>query len=353
VARATGLGLGQVSSKGAAVTGAAPVNASNRVQQEPVWDPFGRRQKLTREEVVPAYRQVVAVPGWFLKLSVGLAALCMAATVIGLAIGAETFGAAFILPTVAFSMIFAVAGYLNGQNVEEEKKYFRLAERKGWAFRRVQEDKNQVGVPKEHEYLSALVRPRPGQLIPMVPKAQFWGVTTARKTGDEIPFWMVAGDIATFDKSRTRSTIAQSVPHETGSAGNSGVTYTVLVAYDLNRDSGIRAQLLAETPGLDSRRDVQTESVQFNRTFHISILNGPDDAGSKQNLLRLLTPATQDVMLQLWEAFRAQFIFNGPTVFMSGYFSMMTRDEAVLEAHIDELLDAFAQAAMSFKHYAE
>ena len=170
-----------------------------------------------------------------------------------------------------------------------------------------------------------------------------------------MPFWMVVGRAETYDASRNRSTIAKDIPREAGSEGNQGITYTILTAYNLDRDSGIRAQLVAEAPKMDSRRDIQTESSHFNRIYHISIIKraGSDSTDDKQELLRLLTPATQDVMLGLWQRYRAQFLFDGATVYMSGYFSIMSDDSAVILAHLDELLEAFAQAAQSFKRYAE
>lgn len=313
-----------------------------------MWDPFGRTQFHKRDSVVARHRQIVAVPSWVIKYSAVGAAISILGLVLGLVFGYEALGLAFMVPTFVFSIILAFANYLNGENVEAEKRYLRLAERKDWAYRRVIEDKQHVGVPDSHDYLQVLVKPRLGQLIPMVPKAQYWG-----RSAKGIPFWMIVGDIDTFDKSRTRSTIVQSVPRDAGDKGNRGVTYTFIVAYDLDRDSGIRAQLLAEVPGLDSRRDLQTESIQFNRTYNISLLKSAEHVKCKQKLLQVLTPATQDVMLQLWDDYRAQFVFNGPTVFMGGYFSVMNTDDAVLEAHFDELLDACAEAALSFKLYAE
>lgn len=313
-----------------------------------MWDPFGRNQSNSRDDVVPTHRQIVAVPSWIFKYSAIGGSISILGLVAGLALGFESIGLFFLTPAIGFAIILAVAAMLNGQDMEAERRYLRLAERKGWAYRRVVEGKQHVGIPPEHDYLQVLVKPRLGQLMPMVPKAQYWGESVKG-----IPFWMSVGDIDTFDKSRTRSTIAQSVPREAGDKGNRGVTYTFIVAYDLDRDSGIRAQLVAEVPGLDSRRDVQTESIEFNRIYNISILESFKHIASRQKLLQLLTPATQDVMLRLWEDYRAQFVFNGATVFMGGYFSVMNSDDAVIEAHFDELLEACSEAAMSFKHYAE
>lgn len=329
-----------------------------------VWDPFGRERYLERAHVAKPLKPPIKLPDWAKKLLgkladlMGLAVLFGVLSLFVILFFSKEWAALVGVSSIVGGGLISVIHHLLGDNSHLLfERYRNLAKQKNWAFAIVTKDQEgrHKAFPPGYTFLRPLTLPRLGQPLPLIPVAEFWGKTDQTA----VPFWMVVGSAGTYDSSRTRSTIAKNIPRKAGNEGSRGVTFTVLTAYDLDRDSGIRAQLVAEAPKMESRRDIQTESSQFNRIYNISVLEGArggsnqSDAAGKQNLLQLLTPATQDVMLRLWEKYRAQFVFDGATVYMSGYFSIMSDEDAVILAHFDELLEAFAEAVQSFKQYVE
>ena len=127
-----------------------------------------------------------------------------------------------------------------------------------------------------------------------------------------------------------------------------------MIAYQLERDTGIVATLLAEALDRDGWLDAKTESSEFNSRFKIAV---EPSHGSVEDpslaLLRALTPATQATLIALDERYRLQVMLDGDTVFFSGTDRIMDEDEAVIGMHFAELVDQFGKAAVSFKHYVE
>lgn len=194
--------------------------------------------------------------------------------------------------------------------------------------------------------IAPLLRPRLGQPMGVEINGLFWG-----KTATGIPFWMGAGmmelNLVLAGKSMKSD--------RRGNSGNHGQVITLAVAYRLNRDTGIEAALTAETFKRDAFMDLKTESSEFNDAFHISIradsARKGDDA--KLALLSVLTPATQTRLLDLAARYKAQFMVANDVVYMSGYEMINVHKPAKIAPVLETIVGEFAEAATSFKHYAE
>ena len=184
---------------------------------------------------------------------------------------------------------------------------------------------------------------RLGASIPLILQHEIWGQT---KSG--IPFWMglslnASRAFAGGPKANVRVDPGQS----------HGEVAMFVVAYKLDRDTGIRAEIMPEfvTAKGPLDRDIKTESVEFNRKFNIRLRE--DDGAGKMDLLRVLSPATQVVFIGLADAYAARAIIDGDTVFFGGYRNFQTTDDRALQALLTQAVDDFAEAATAFKTYAE
>ena len=194
--------------------------------------------------------------------------------------------------------------------------------------------------------IAPLLRPRPGQPMGVEINGLFWGETA---TG--IPFWMGAGMMEMNLVLAGRS--MKSDRH--GNTGNHGQVITMAMAYRLNRDTGIEAALTAETFKRDAFTDLKTESSEFNDAFHVSIRADSATQGEQGRLalLSVLTPATQTRLLDLAARYKAQFMVANDVVYMSGYEMINVHEPERIAPILETVVGEFADAATSFKHYAE
>lgn len=197
--------------------------------------------------------------------------------------------------------------------------------------------------------LRSMMMLRFGGSIPLVLTHELWG-----KTGADVPFWMglsIHGSQAFLGGPKAAAQI-----DATSSLGDVAM---FVVAYRLDRDTGLRVEILPEFASaigpLD--RDIKTESVEFNRFYNIRLtLNDGAPVVEQQataSLLRVLTPALQVVLIGLAERYAARVIIDRETVFFGGYRNMQTTDETALGALLQTAIDDFADAATAFKTYAE
>jgi hypothetical protein len=317
-----------------------------------VWDPFAGTMPFERKQVrVP--ERGISVPAWIRTL---LGLLCIAAAGAILLAFVWRPAAWFGVPALAIS-VGALMGldHLAGTRDRREWLFYRLAEHNGWAFRPLKPEMtfgrgarkvrsvDPLSV-RVYQQIPELCRSRPGQMIPLQFQAMFWG----RIDGD-MPFWM---GIQQYEVDATFATEALKTDgfDRRGAQGN---LYNMALSYDLERDTGIRASLLAEPFDRDGWRDIKTESVEFNRRFSISLRAQGSDGDGQLALLRALSPATQAILIDLHDRYQAQFVIDGNTVHMAGYDRIMSDDDTVVAQHFDQLVHQFAQAATSFKRYAE
>lgn len=209
-----------------------------------------------------------------------------------------------------------------------------------------------VELPKDHpmhrvrERVSPLFRPKVGRVTIYELDAFFWG-----KTQDEIPFWMAMG-VMSSDMTLAAKPLKTD---KYGNTGNQAYMIQMLCAYRLDRDTDIRARLLHESVLGQSWTDFQTESVEFNRQFNISVAEAGKGASQSQDqaLLQALSPATQATLIELKKRYDVQVIIDGDTVFYSGWDQLNSTDFSIFSEHIKTITETFAESSVSFKQYVE
>lgn len=190
---------------------------------------------------------------------------------------------------------------------------------------------------------------RVGGSIPLVVSSEMWGTSPAG-----IPLWLGAAAL--------QSAAFFGGPKQDRSVGPEtiyGNTVMMVAGYRLERDTGIRVLIMPEfvTAIGPLDRDIKTESVEFNSRFNIrmSMIDGetavPDAATA--DLLRVLTPAFQTTLIDLADRFAARVIVDRDTVFFAGYQNLRALEPDQLTELVKSAVDRFAEAAISFKHYAE
>ena len=88
-----------------------------------------------------------------------------------------------------------------------------------------------------YKTIPELFAPRPGQPLALTIEAEFWG-----ETGNGIPFWMGVREME-MGTSLAAGALKSDVH---GNSDNQGALLMMVAAYTLDRDTGIRASLLAE-----------------------------------------------------------------------------------------------------------
>lgn len=321
-----------------------------------MWDPF-RGEVAFRQDSAPPPKPGLRVPGG-VKSALGL--LCIAS--------APLLLAGIVWPDVALfggvpMLVVSVLGLMSidflGRTAGARAwRYAEIARERGWAYEatdvRPVARRGRSGsatgptagrlADPAHARIAPLLAARPGQPIPLFIEAQYRG-----RTRGGVPFWLGLQEIeadATLGAAAMRRDAH-------GNAAPRGVVLTMVAGYDLDRDTGIRARLTAQGP-IAARGDQSTGAVVFDRLFDVVVERPADGgAGARLALLRTLTPAMQTTLIDLAARYRAQVLIDGPTVFFAGYDRVMSEDPAVIAATVGAIVDAFAEAAVSFKIYAE
>lgn len=317
-----------------------------------IWDPFVGTLPFERQKVAQP-GEGVKLPGW---INTMLVLLAIAAAI-------AIFVAFFWRPAAWFgipALAISVGGLIGGDTLaktagKRDWLFFRLAEKNGWAFHLIEPQMRARRGSRSHrpvdpfaarvyQKIPQLCRSRPGQLIPLQFQAMFWGGT---KT--DIPFWLG------LQQYEVDATLAVEAIKKDGFGGRGlqGKLFNMAIAYNLERDTGIRAHLLAEPFDRDGWRDIKTESVEFNRRFKIAIADDRVGDGGQLALLRALTPATQSVLIDLHDRYQAQLVIDGATIYLAGHDRVMSDEDDVVAARFGALVEQFAEAAVSFKHFAE
>ncbi|MEM7567936.1 MAG: hypothetical protein AAF321_11965, partial [Pseudomonadota bacterium] len=185
-----------------------------------------------------------------------------------------------------------------------------------------------------------LMRARLGQPIMTRIDAVFRGHAASRRV--ERPFWLGLSS-ANVNASLGTASVRRDAH---GGAGTSGLGFTLCAAFPLERDTGVRAAILAEAFG--DGKDVDTESSAFNDAFSLRLTEG-DEAG----LIRALTPAAQTTLLDLKERYGTQAVLDGDTLWLTGVERLMGVNEERVAELLDRVVSDFADAAVALTRYAE
>ncbi len=336
-----------------------------------LWDPFSGE--------IPFHQQSVRKPGKGMEIP----GFIRSFGGILLLLGLITCLAAFIyrdalwlgVPCLCFGLaIIFGADHLNKTDANLDWLLFKLAKQHGWAFEllpTVRADQQATmssrasssqgnthlaanrkvdpRIGKIHERVGDLLTMKIGRITMVDFRAIYRG-----NSRDALPFWMALG-VLKSDMTLAASSLKRD---RYGNEGSQAFLFQMLCAYRLDRDTGIRVRLLHEGITGESRTDFQTESVEFNRQFNISIAdksgNPPEDVETQHHaLLQALTPATQATLIDLKERYDVQLVIDGDTVFYAGWDKLNTTNFDIIDQHIHTMTEAFADSALSFKHYIE
>jgi hypothetical protein len=329
--------------------------AADGASPRSVWDPFRGSVPFRQDTATPPDPGWRA-PGW-LKSALGLLCLASAPVLLSGLIWRDV--ALFVgVPMIVVSVLGLMAIDHLGRNAGARAwRYAEIARERGWAYeatvrrarprgRREHATGPTAGrlADPAHAPIAPLLAARPGQPIPIFIEAQYRGTTRG-----SIPFWLGLQEIeadATLGAAALRRDAH-------GNHGRRGVVLTMVAGYDLDRDTGIRALVTAQGP-IAARADEATGAIAFDRLFDVVIERPAEDgASARLALLRTITPALQTTLIDLAARYRAQVLIDGRTVFFSGYDRLMSEDPAVIAGTVGVIVEAFAEAAVSFKTYAE
>lgn len=347
----------------------------DKASPSPMWDPF-RGPVPFHQDSVQRPAKGMKVPGFVRSLGgillLGGLLLCVVAIVYRDALWLG-------LPGLCIGMliIFAI-DHVTKVDDQIDWLLHQVAKRNNWAFECLRQVKAEVlpdiGLPlhdaksverdnrhlaemrvrdprvrQVHARVGDLLKPKVGRVTMVDFNAVFRGQSRA-----SVPFWMMMSMVQS-DMTLAAAPFKQDAY---GQQGHHAYMLQMICAYQLDRDTGIRARLLHESVTGESRKDFQTESVDFNRLFNISLAdvagNLPEDADMQhQALLQALTPATQATLIDLKTQYDVQVVIEGDTVFYAGWDRLNTMDFDIISQHIHAITEAFAESAMSFKRYVE
>ncbi|MEL6889069.1 MAG: hypothetical protein AAFO86_10220 [Pseudomonadota bacterium] len=307
-----------------------------------VWDPISGQAIATK----PTEAQVTTHPLAGLVRMLTLPMLIVCLTGFGVAVFSETWMFHGIAAATVGFVFILLGSKLTGEEDNRRTRIMNAAHAGGHL--------GGTALPKPKiaqlaGRIKSLLVLRAGASIPLVLEHEIWG--TAR--GD-IPFWMglsLVQSQAFFGGPKANVRSGPDTTH--------GEMAMFVVAYQLNRDTGIHAEIMPEftTAKGPFDLDVKTESAQFNNRFNIRLREEDGQAVGKGvgsvALLRVLTPATQVTLLELSDTYAARVIVDRDVVFFGGYRNFQTTDGAALQQLLSQAVEDFATAATSFKTYAE
>ncbi|MEP1931970.1 MAG: hypothetical protein ABJJ37_11880 [Roseibium sp.] len=338
-----------------------------------MWDPFVGEVDFHQQSVANP-REGIEIPDFFRSLA---GVLVLAGFVICF-VGIFYRDALWLgVPSLCIGLVGLLGiDHLNNKDGKIRWLLYQLAEANRWAFEvlpstNLQKNealKRPANQPREngsarqpgeipmdprvrrvYDRVGDLLTGKVGRVTVLDIDAFFWGET--RKS---VPFWMAIG-VVQADMTLAAPSLKTDAY---GNTSNQAYMLQMLCAYRLDRDTGIRARLLHESVTGESRHDFQTESIDFNRKFNISIAdrkgNTPEDADAQyQALLQALSPATQATLIELKRKYDVQLVIDGDTVFYAGWDKVNSSDFSIVAEHIVTVTEAFAESAVSFKHFVE
>lgn len=350
------------------------------------WDPFEKQILAERQQVDPPQGRI-PVPAWVSTLAIISAVAGFVVLFSTFFIGGETITfTGIIIIAISFGMAFG-ADALRKDMEWERWILYRVAHDNDWSFRLVRHENGKDGlndptrrravwqvkhsvtsvtadsntadklaqfaddvggrertydplIAEAYRKIGHLMAARPGQPIPIDVSALYRG-----RTKDGVPFWMGAQLAKTVMVAANKALKTDA----RGNADGHGHGIALVLAFPLSRDTGIVADLLAEALW-DARKDIDTESTQFNDIFNIKLRSANH---SEAELLRVLSPATQTAMIDLAARYKTQFVISDDTIFMAGYDLVNIENPEALAEIVAQVVDDFASAATSFKTYAE
>lgn len=323
------------------------------------WDPVEGELPIETPDI-SGIRKGIVLPSFIRRIPPIAAVVAIIWTVVAASTTNE-FPVVPLFATVIFFAVMFLADKLENHEGRQMIRRVELARRKGWSYTGKLMERvmayQAVSISDGIERKATRVKSERAlaveTLVPELTKvqvgsfagAQFDGEFWGRSTEDGLPFWVAIGEMQ-MEAGLAADPNLRRDAH--GGKGGFGVFFSLLGAYKLDRKTGIRAAIRPENlfnrGALD--RDIKTESAEFNEAFHIS---GRGDAGKgapvDQDVLRILTPATQATMLDLLKRYHTiGFVVDDDVL----YF--MAQDKLVgTNAHPDRIDDLLADIIAEFE----
>ena len=276
--------------------------------------------------------------------------------------------------TTVIWAIFLGATHLENEDGRKTIRRVRLAKTKGWSYTgelmaRVREfqtvwksdgaDRDTRLVKSERALavearVPELTKVRFGAFVGAQFDGEFWGESGS----DGQPLWIAIGSMQMEAGLAFNSDLRQDA---FGGKGGYGQFFSLLGAYRIDRKTGVRAVIMPESifskGPLD--RDIKTESIEFNSAFNISGRYKDAETGGTDptlDVLRILTPATQDSMLTMLKRYHnVGFVLDDDILFFMAQDKLSGKN-ATPEG-IDTLLlnisEEFEAAKLGIKRYVE
>lgn len=336
------------------------------------WDPISGTIEVETPDI-STIRQGIAIPPVINRILLAAALLSILWVMVeGFTRDAFPFVAAAVT-TVVWGLFFGAA-QLENEEGRKTIRRVRLAESKGWSYTgelmaRVREFVSvgkSDGVDRETRLVKSeralavearvpeLTITRVGAFAGAMFDGEFWGESSR----DGLPFWFAIGAMnmeagLAFNSDLRRDAF--------GGEGGYGQFFSLLGAYRIDRKTGIRAVVMPEN--LFSKgpldRDLKTESVAFNRAFRISSRYKSEARSSADptlETLQVLTPATQDAMLEMRKRYHnTGFVLDDDILFFMAQDKLVGANAARdrIDALIVEIAEDFERAKFSLKRYVE
>ncbi|WP_349365605.1 MAG: hypothetical protein ABL311_11670 [Nitratireductor rhodophyticola] len=335
------------------------------------WDPFEGEISVETPDT-SSIRKGVALPIWLKRLPLPAALLALIWTMVAGFTGNSFPFAPVAVTTLAFGAIFLVEMLENADGRRLVRRV-RIARDRGWSYTgrflewQIErtpvrdseghyERRSQRVKPPRLEKIEAripeLTKARAGSFMGVRLDGEFWGDSRE----DSLPLWVAVGAM----QMEAGLGMREMRRDARGGKGGYGQFFSLLGAYRIDRKTGIRAVIRPESivnrGPLD--RDIKTESIQFNERFHVSgrPMTKRDSRDVTQEVLQILTPATQASMLDLAARFHnLGFIVEDDVLFFMAQDRLA--GENASEGGIDRLLpgmlEEFEAAKLSIRRYVE
>ncbi|MEM7566997.1 MAG: hypothetical protein AAF321_07165 [Pseudomonadota bacterium] len=309
------------------------------------WDPFEGEVRVA-QPASSGRAQGLDLPQWVQQLPVGLAVASF-----GWLFFAIFTDRPFVLPLVAvvvsFVLVFGIEHLVNAKGRRDDRRT-AFARSRGWSYDAERITPVAAGDgAKRSERLERIARARP-KLVSLRMgglDGEFWGYGE-----DGLPLWIA---VSAIPMNAAFAADARLRNDRFGGSGATGLLFSLVGAYQLGRDTGLRAAITpaGATDVLGFSRTLETESVAFNEAFRVTA--EPEDAAG---VLRLLSPATQTTLLDLLENYRRlALVVEGDTLFFRAEDRIVgknAQDEA-MDRLLPTMLAQFEQAKLTFKRYVE
>lgn len=331
------------------------------------WDPIKGSIDVATDDI-SNIRKGIAVPQWLKQASL-IGALLGIVWVMAAGIWTGDFPFVAVGATTMLWALFLGVEHLANSDGRKSIRRVKLARKNGWTYtgkllERVREFatvRDSEGIDRRTQLVKSERMLAIERLVPELTKLQvgafvgahldgeFWGESSPGGR----PFWLAVGSMEMNAMFAADPSLRGD---SRGGRGGSGVFFSFLGAYRIDRKTGVRAVIkpenIANVGVLD--RDMKTESIAFNNAFHVSgASNAPDIS---LEIMRILSPATQDAMLKAKERYHnVGFVLDDDVLFFMAQDRLVGANAS--EDRIDETLAGLVaemeRAAFGLKQYVE